>query len=250
MEHHKTGRAMDLNIAKPYEYTGDTSFFTSNYSFCCKQKNDFMRVNPKRDLGSGSIIEINPCDGLYISCANWTPKMDIEIKYSISKEFVKLYFLENGNVTLVINGKKQATIMSGMNMYFNKPSTGRVIYGAGTAIRYISILMHREYFEKLTKEFPKDALSLADIKGWGYKDYNCPEISQIFTQIKGKITEGITSPIYYEGKIFEALSLISQKHCEDGNEELCNGYIEISEDELRVMRKVAELLKKLPIYPM
>ena len=42
-----------------------------------------------------------------------------------------------------------------------------------------------------------------------YKDYNTPEITGIFMQIREKMT----SAVYYESKTLEILSLISQRHC-------------------------------------
>ena len=46
-----------------------------------------------------------------------------------------------------------------------------------------------------------------------YKDYNTPEITGIFMQIREKMIEEITSAVYYESKTLEILSLISQRHC-------------------------------------
>ena len=61
-----------------------------------------------------------------------------------------------------------------------------------TPISYVSILIHSEYFDKITTAFPKNRLSLKDAFLWRYKDYNTPEITRVFMQIRDKMIEGIT----------------------------------------------------------
>ena len=110
-----------MNASKQYEYISDASFFVSDYCFCHEKKAEFLKLNPKENTGIGGVVEISPREGLYLSCANWTPKISMERKYCILKKFVKLYFLENGNVTLIQNGKKKSIIQHGVNLYLNKP---------------------------------------------------------------------------------------------------------------------------------
>src|SRR3712207_4282261 len=145
-----------MSTSTQYDYTSDASFFISDYHFSFEKKSIFLKLNPGESIGAGGVVEINPCNGLYLSCANWTPKINMERKYYIAKEFVKLYFLESGSVTLIQNGKKKSIIPHGVNLYLNKPSSGRVLYGAMTPICYVSILLHREYFDKIITVFPKD----------------------------------------------------------------------------------------------
>ena len=80
----------------------------------------------------------------------------MEKKYYIPKEFIKLYFLENGNVTLIQNGKKKSMIQHGVNLYLNRPAGGRVLYDVMMPIFYVLILIHSEYFDKITTAFPKN----------------------------------------------------------------------------------------------
>ena len=87
-----------MRTSKQYEYISDASFFVSDYCFYREERAEFLKLNPKENTGTGGVVEISPWKGLYLSCANWTPKINMERKYYIPKEFIKLYFLENGNV--------------------------------------------------------------------------------------------------------------------------------------------------------
>ena len=185
-----------MRTSKQYEYISDASFFVSDYCFYREERAEFLKLNPKENTGTGGVVEISPRKGLYLSCANWTPKINMERKYYIPKEFIKLYFLENGNVTLIQNGKKKSIIQHGVNLYLNRPVSGRVLYGAMTPICYVSILIHGEYFDKIATAFPKNGLSREDVFLWTYKDYNTPEITRVFVQIREKMIEGITSAVY------------------------------------------------------
>ena len=67
-----------MNTSKQYEYTSDASFFVSDYCFGHEKRSEFLKLNPRESTGAGCVIEINPCEGLYLSCANWTPKISME----------------------------------------------------------------------------------------------------------------------------------------------------------------------------
>ena len=222
---------------------------TMDYCFCPEKRAEFLRLSPGESTGAGCIVEINPREGLYLSCANWTPRISMERKYCILKEFAKLYFLENGNVTLIQNGKKKSNIQHGVNLYLNRPASGRVLYGAMTPIRYVSILLHGEYLKQIAAAFPKDGLSLEDAFSWIRKDYNAPEISRVFMQVREKMIEGITSSVYYESKILEVLSLISQWHRLEQQQKYGNACLTVFQDELNILKKVSEIIQQTPMYP-
>lgn len=240
---------MNLYTSEKYEYISDASFFVSDYCFCHEKKAEFIKLNPKENTGTGCVVEISPREGLYLSCANWMPKINLERKYCIPKKFVKLYFLENGNITLIQNGKKKSNIQHGVNLYLNKPASGRVLYDAMTPICYVSILIHGEYFDKIATAFPNNSLSLEDAFLWMHKDYNAPEITRIFMQIREKMIEGITSAVYYESKTLEILSLISQRYCLKQQHNYENAYLTISQDELYILKNVDKVIRQTPLCP-
>ena len=67
-------------------------------------------------------------------------------------------------------------------------------------------------------------------------------------QIRKKMIEGITSSMYYESKILEVLSLISQRHqLEQHNYK--NAYLVISQDELYLLKSVGNVIRQPPVSP-
>ena len=113
-----------MNASKQYEYISDATFFVSDYCFCHEKKAEFLKLNPKENTGIGGVVEISPREGLYLSCANWTPKISMERKYCILKKFVKLYFLENGNVTLI----STMCIVSDASLSYPNNAGSRITY--------------------------------------------------------------------------------------------------------------------------
>ncbi len=237
-----------MNTNNSNEYISDASFFISDYHFSSTEKSEFLNLYPDEKLGAGNIIEINPYKGLHLSCANWYPKIDMERKFSIQKKIMKLYYFESGNVTLIQNGKKKIKISQGVNLYYNKPSSGRVLYAGKTPICYVSLLLHEEYIDRLLAFFPKHQIAFPYIFSWKPGDYNCMEIGKIFMQIREKMIKGVTSSAYYESKIIEALSLIAQNHQTD-HEIYTNANLTLPHTELSQIECVRQAICKSPLAP-
>ena len=68
-------------------------------------------------------------------------------------------------------------------------------------------------------------------------------------QIGKKMIEGITSSMYYESKILEVLSLISQRHQLEQQLNCKNTYLAISQDELYLLKNVGKVIRQTPISP-
>lgn len=230
------------------DYISDTTFYIADYRFKPERKSKFLNLNPDENIASGGVIEINPCEGIYLSYANWFPKIEMERKYTIHHKFVKPYFLESGKITLVQNGKKRMVIQQGINLYCNKPSSGRVLYEANTSICYVSLLLRESYLKKLANLFPEEKFTFSDIFAWRTEDYNSEEISKIFIQIKEKMIAGISSSAYYEGKIFELLALIAQSHSNKEKTYL-NLKMVLPHDELSRLECVRQAIYKSPLSP-
>ncbi len=239
---------MNMNTNNSNEYISDASFFISDYHFSSTEKSEFLNLYPDEKLGAGNIIEINPCKGLHLSYANWYPKIDMERKFSIQKKIMKLYYFESGNITLIQNGKKKIKISQGINLYYNEPASGRVLYAGKTPICYISLLIHEEYIDRLLALFPKDEITFPNIFSWKPGDYNCMEIGNIFMQIREKIIKGVTSSAYYESKIIEALSLIAQNHEKDPDI-YTNAKLTLPHAELNKLECVRQAICKSPLAP-
>lgn len=199
------------NQQQAFHNLGDASFYMADYHFNEtneKRCGDIHTYYPPAKAGQGSMYQVQPTDGIFLSVSNWTPYQDMERRYQIEHKMIKMYYLESGEVKLIQNGKRAAAIQEGINLYLNRPSEGRVLYRAGIPIRYVSVLLLEDYFLPfLQNRYASDGFDYAALFSWREFDYNTPEIGRIFLQIKHKILAGETSRLYYESKVGELLSV-------------------------------------------
>lgn len=190
---------------------GDASFYLYDYHFQQDNHNGIFTLQPQKRQGYGSVYQVQPTTGLFLSTGNWTPYVPMERKYTINQPLVKIYYLESGGVTLIQNGKKAQTITEGIHLYLNKPSQGRVLYQPDIPIRYSSVLLFEDYIEKnLQERFTSEDFDYAEIYNWKSFDYNTPEVGTLFLQIRDKLIAGETSRLYYESKVGELLSIVAE----------------------------------------
>lgn len=230
-------------------YTSDASFLTWDYHFEQELSSGFLYLVPPNNTGDGNIIEINPCKGLFISAANWLPKKQMERYYRIKQKFIKIYYFESGDVTLIQNGKAAQKIMHGVNLYLNKPSQGRVIYGSNVPLRYISILIFENYIKNsIFSNIMKNKLQLEELLCWRSHDYNTDETGTIFMQLRNRLFIGTSSPAYYESKVCELLTIINENF-KDESMLLKNAKLLIPKDELNALENVRRAIDRFPLNP-
>lgn len=199
------------NRQQAFHTLGDASFYMTDYHFNEVKEKKYGNIRtyyPPAKAGQGSLYQVQPTDGIFLSVSDWIPYHDMERRYQIEHKMIKMYYLESGEVQLIQNGKRTAEIQEGIHLYLNSPSKGRVLYRAGIPLRYISVLLLEDYFLPfLQSRYASDGLDYAALFSWREFDYNTPEIGRIFLQIKDKILSGETSRLYYESKVGELLSV-------------------------------------------
>ena len=207
------------NRQQAFHTLGDASFYMTDYHFNEVKEKKYGNIRtyyPPAKAGQGSLYQVQPTDGIFLSVSDWIPYHDMERRYQIEHKMIKMYYLESGEVKLIQNGKRTAVIQEGINLYLNRPSKGRVLYRAGIPIRYVSVLLLEDYFLPfLQSRYAADGLNYAALFSWREFNYNTPEIGSIFLQIKHKILSGETSSLYYESKVGELLSVAAgnvQRH--------------------------------------
>jgi len=207
------------NRQQAFHTLGDASFYMTDYHFNEVKEKKYENIRtyyPPAKAGQGSLYQVQPTDGIFLSVSDWIPYHDMERRYQIEHKMIKMYYLESGEVKLIQNGKRTAVIQEGINLYLNRPSKGRVLYRAGIPIRYVSVLLLEDYFLfVLQSRYAADGLNYAALFSWREFNYNTPEIGSIFLQIKHKILSGETSSLYYESKVGELLSVAAgniQRH--------------------------------------
>ncbi|WP_419762024.1 helix-turn-helix transcriptional regulator [Clostridium beijerinckii] len=159
--------------------------------------------------GTGYIYQINPAPGVFISMCDWVAYKKIEYHYQVNQTFTEIYLLESGNISLVMNGKKTYSIPSGVNVYINNISQGRICYKPNIPIKCICILLFDDFIRSnIGNKFIDNYINFEKTFSSKSINYNTPEITLLFLQIKQKLLCREKSRLYYESKIGELLSII------------------------------------------
>ncbi len=177
--------------------------------FFKKSTNDSIQIfELSQDRGNGYIHQINPAKGLFFSTGNWIINTPMECCYNINQMFMEIYLLESGDVSLIQNGIKSFFVPKGVNVYFNRMNQGRICYGANNPIKYVSILLFEDFIiNYIQNDFMDSDFSFNQAFNWRF-NYNTPETTLLFLQIKQKLLSFEKSPLYYKSKVGELLSII------------------------------------------
>lgn len=159
--------------------------------------------------GNGYIYQLNPASGLFITAGDWISDSQIEAHFNINQMFMEIYLFESGNVTLIQNGKNALLIPKGINIYVNKTSKGRICYEPKIPVKYVSIILFKDFIkERIKNNFAEEDFNFAQTFNWKSINYNTPEVTLIFLQIKQKLMSDEKSNLYYESKVGELFSII------------------------------------------
>ena len=209
---------------------GDASFYLFDYHFCQNNENGICTLQPQRKQGEGTVYQVQPTEGMFLSTGNWIPYTKMERKYEINQKLIKIYYLESGDITLIQNGKKTQTITEGVHLYLNKPSQGRVLYQPNIPISYVSVLLFDDYIENnIQTRFTPDDFDYAEVYDWKVFDYNTPEIGALFLQIRNRLIARENSRLYYESKVGELLSIVATNFHKQRESMVLNNRIPIHE---------------------
>lgn len=188
---------------------GPRSFFVKDLSFQEVIKNGEHFLQPAPQDGEGFVYQLNPAPGFFLSIGDWKPYVPMGRQYQFDRRFMELYFIESGDITLIRNGKKAFRIPQGVNVYLNRPSKGRLRYGANIPIKYVSIALFEDFIrEHIEKDFSEEDFAFAETFRWKAHNYNTPEVTLLFLQLKQKLLAFEKSRLYYESKVGELLSLV------------------------------------------
>ena len=132
--------------------------------------------------------------------------------YHESNKFVEILFLES---VKGINWEYDAgkfPFGAGINVGLNRGNAGKLIFFPDVPIRGIKIMVFEEFYLNYLKdklsEGPVNIYSLVKLNNQNYSNL---ELELVFKQIKHSMKSGITSELYYEGKIMEILYLVTSE---------------------------------------
>ncbi|MBW6409620.1 helix-turn-helix domain-containing protein [Clostridium weizhouense] len=193
----------DCAYKKGYGAIANEIYFSKEKKF----EGEFFYPLPQ--YGQGFIYQINPCPGLFISAGDWVPYKTIERHYNVNSMFMEIYLIESGDILLIQNGKKTYHVSKGINIYLNKTKKGRICYKENTPIKYVGILIFEDFIKhNIEKKFSKEDFDFDLVYKWSSINYDTPEMTLLFLQIKQRLLKHEKSRLFFESKVGELLSII------------------------------------------
>lgn len=200
---------MNTNASLDNAYEIGYGVFAKRLAFEEEKADKEAFFRPSAQDGEGIMYQIHPAPGLFVSAGEWRFYHAAERPYWVEQMFLEVYLLESGGVTLIQNGKKAFPVPTGVNMYINKLSQGRVCYAANTPIRYVSVLLFTDFLQNRFQEcFKEEDFDISEMLHFKTYNYNTPEVQLLFLQLKQKMKDQFKSRMYYESKVGELLSIV------------------------------------------
>lgn len=237
-----------VNTQEAYEQ-GPRSFFMKDLLFQETVENEGHFLRPAPQDGEGEVYQFSPAPGFFLSIADWKPYVPLARQYQIDRMFMEIFFVESGDITLIRNGKKALHIPEGVNVYLNSPSKGRLCYGAGIPVKYISIVLFEDYIrEHIEKEFSREDFDRTEAFCWKTQNYNTTEVTLLFSQLKQKLRAFEKSRLYYESKVGELLAIVMSNFRHE-KERLERSKTFISPEDQKGLERVRSAIERNPAAP-
>ncbi|WP_378956848.1 helix-turn-helix domain-containing protein [Pelosinus sp. sgz500959] len=166
------------------------------------------------------IVDLYPAPGLVVSNAYFTLPHPVTFQHTIQQKYLWLCFFESGGVTIIQKGKKAEQLQKGViYALISQGSSFKMIFDNTERILYTSILITDDHIVEYLQSRPWEKLfTLIDASNWESQQYNTPELTMAFEQIKYATRRAIAPSMYFEGKIMEIIGLI---RCNVQHEEYC-----------------------------
>lgn len=223
---------------------GPKSYLLKDLSFEEVIRHGEHFLQPAVQDGEGFVYQLNPTPGMFLSVGDWKPYIPAGRQYEVDEMFIELYLVESGDITLIQNGKKAFPIPQGVNVYLNKPSKGRLCYGSSVPIKYVSIMLYKDFIkEHIENDFSEEDFAFAETFHWKARNYNTPEVILLFLQLKQKLLAFEKSRLYYESKVGELLSIVMSNFRHD-KQKLEATHREVSAHDLAELEKVKSAIDR------
>jgi len=202
-----------------------------------------------QDKGNGYIYRLYHGDGLFIAIGDYVLDKPLERHYENEQMCLEIHYIESGDMFCNIeDGRKMQQLSPGINLYVNRQKPGRLCYGTGAQIQYISIILLEEYIENaIRREFPEKNFNWMQVLGWEQQHYDTPEIALTFMQLKHNLRSPQRKRMYYESKVGEILLLIMRQHQADKEKQ--QGLSPILTDDIRYMHLVKATIEQNILHP-
>lgn len=159
--------------------------------------------------GNSWIQEISAGPGFFATDVYCRLLLPVVREYHVKQSCLWICSFYCGEVTVVEKGKKARRLNRGIHLMVNRDRPFKVIYGSSEPLRYTGMLVSEEFLIRyLQGRFYDQPFSLSEAAAWKGPEYNTPELTLIFEQIKYAVRCADVPSLFYEGKLKELLAVI------------------------------------------
>lgn len=169
---------------------------------------DFFEAD--KELATGHVKQLSFKNKFFISRMDYAFRYLTRKDYTLSNQFMEILYLESIEAESWEYEFGKFPMQAGISTYVNQKHPGKLIFSPDTPVRGIRIMILEEfYLQYLQERFSGNAPDINALIKMNYKSHLNPELQLVLRQIKHSIESGVSSELYYEGKIMEILYLIA-----------------------------------------
>lgn len=175
-------------------------------------------------LGRGYIRELALNDHYVILKSDFTPRTNLRQDYENDESFLEITSMESGDTSYHENGKT-TSLNNTFLAYSCERTSGTVFYEPNTPIRFTTIVISESYYKDyLTQKFPYLEFDPIQAKHMLESKSHNLKLQLIFKQILDYESTGNSLSLFYESKVLELLSAITEPCCMDVCTEKVNSH--------------------------
>jgi AraC-like DNA-binding protein len=206
-EHNKNAVTITIDGKDHITQTEDSFFIKIEKSKCCR----YFRGNG--ELAQGYIKQVSFHNLLFIEQMDYRFYVPVSKWYHTQVPFIKIFCLDSSKILNQDICSGESSINGGIYICKNMGIQGNLVFSPNTPVRGLRIIIFDEFYNHYMRQrFPDDDLRFNALSQFDNKNYTCPELQLVFSQINQGMKLGIESELYYESKAAEILFLISEKY--------------------------------------
>lgn len=206
----------EANIIMNVQTAADSSTYEEQpVELCFRQtKSDgaFVFFEADNEFATGHIKQLTFENKFFISHMDYAFRYPTRKDYTLSNQFMEILYLESIQAESWEYGFGRFPVQAGIGAHINQKHKGKLVFLPSAPVRGIQIMIWEEfYLQYLRERFSNNILNFSNLIKMSYRDCFSPELQLVLRQIKHSIEAGVSSELYYEGKIMEILYLVAAK---------------------------------------
>lgn len=177
-----------------------------------KSDGAFVFFEADKAFATGHMKQLTFKNKFFISHMDYAFRYPTRKDYTSSNQFMEILYLESIQAESWEYGLGRFRVQAGIGTHINQKRQGKLVFFPAAPVRGIQIMIWEEFYLQYLKErFSDNALNISNLIKMNYKSCFSPELQLVLRQIKHSIESGVSSELYYEGKIMEVLYLAAAK---------------------------------------